>query len=119
MVLAAYRVLAVVGLVGTWWFNLQSFDDPQGYVAGWFANPASSSVAVDIMVVGAAACVFMLIEGRRLGMRHGWVHVVLTFAVALAFSLPLFLARREAQLRDRDGSARPARSGEGSAPDPA
>lgn len=97
----AYLVLAVAGLVGTWYFNLRfGLGDPeQNYVQAWFANPASSSAAVDIVVTAVAACVFFVAEGRRIGMRRAWVLVPLTFVLALAFTFPLFLALRERRLR--------------------
>jgi len=111
----AWLVLSLAGLVGTWAFNIAFMADPQGlgYLEGWFANPASSSAAVDIIVVALAACLFMLVEGARLGWaRWVWVLVVLSFAVAVAFTFPLFLGLRELALRrgerSAEGSAVPA-----------
>ena len=98
---ALYGALSLAGLVGTWWFNLASTAAGENYLAGWFANAASSSVAVDILVAGIAACVFMVVEGRRLGWPT-WSLVLLvvgSFAVAVAFVFPLFLF-----LRARAGS---------------
>ena len=41
---AVYLVLSLVGLVGTWWFNLSFFaTGGTDYLGGWFANAASSS----------------------------------------------------------------------------
>jgi hypothetical protein len=97
----ALRVVAVLaGLVGTWYFNLTYRPGPGGasYVQAWFANPATSSVAVDVLVTAVAASVFYVAEGRRIGMRWSWVLVPLTFAVALAATFPLFLALRERHL---------------------
>jgi hypothetical protein len=98
-----YLALSVVGLVGTWWFNLSFFAAGGGdYLGGWFANAASSSAAVDILVAGTAACVLMVVEGRRLGWSRARIAtlVVLSAVVAVAFTFPLFLALRERQ-RDR------------------
>jgi hypothetical protein len=104
VLVAVYLVLALAGLVGTWWFNL-SFVAAGGtdYLGGWFANAASSSAAVDIIVMALAACVVMVVEGRRLGFRPlGLVLlVVLSFVVAVSFTFPLFLALREVRLRRR------------------
>ena len=100
----AWFALALAGLVGTWAFNIAFAVDPQGqsYLGGWFANPASSSAAVDVIVVAVAACLFMLVEGSRLGWaRWAWTLVPLSFAVAIAFTLPLFLGLRELHLRRR------------------
>ncbi|MEJ2871706.1 DUF2834 domain-containing protein [Actinomycetospora sp. OC33-EN08] len=92
-----YLVLSLVGLVGTWWFNIASMSAGENYLAGWFANAASSSAAVDIIVVAIAACVFMVVEGRRLGWPT-WSLVLLvvgSFAIAAAFVFPLFLFLRD------------------------
>ncbi|WP_432564040.1 DUF2834 domain-containing protein [Kineococcus sp. SYSU DK003] len=101
---AVWFALALAGLVGTWTFNLRFIADPQGlgYVEAWFVNPASSSAAVDVLVVALAACVLFVVEGRRLGWtRWSWLLVPLTFALALAFTFPLFLGLRELTLRRR------------------
>ena len=97
-----YLALSIVGLVGTWYFNLSFAATAPGasYLGGWFANAASSSAAVDIIVAGVAACVLYVREGRRLGWRW-WavaVLVVLSFVLAVAFTFPLFLALRERSL---------------------
>lgn len=96
MAAAVYGVLAVAGLVGTWWFNLRFTGD--SYLGAWFANPASSSAAVDVIVAAVVACLFYVREGARLGLRWTLLLVPATFAVALAFTLPLFLAVRELRL---------------------
>lgn len=99
--MTVYLILAVAGLVGTWYFNLQfgSTGQEQNYLQAWFANPASSSAAVDIIVTAVAACVFFVVEGRRTGMKWAWALVPATFLLALAFTFPLFLALRERRLR--------------------
>jgi len=99
-----YLLLASVGLVGTWYFNLRFGTEGGGqtYLQGWFANAASSSAAVDVIVTAVAACAFYLVEGRRLGMRRVWLLVPLTFLLALAFTFPLFLALRERALARRE-----------------
>ncbi len=94
-----YAVLALVGLVGTWYYNLQ-FDGAgaQAYLGAWFANPASSSVAVDVIVTALVACIFYVREGLLQRWRWSLTLVPLTFLVALAFTFPLFLAMRELRL---------------------
>lgn len=98
---AAYVVLAVAGLVGTWYFNLQ-FGSAQdftvgNYLRGWFANSASSSAGVDLIVIVLVAWLLYARESRRLRLSW-WVPVVFavaSVAVAVSFALPLFLAVRE------------------------
>lgn len=102
-----YGLAAVIGLVGTWYFNL-SYAGPPSYLAAWFANAASSSAAVDLIVLAAVMSLFMVAESRRLGIR-ALVPVVLIVAgcvLAMAFAVPLFLLYRERRL-DRTAVERP------------
>ena len=98
--ISIYLVLAVAGLVGTWYFNFEFFalNTEQSYLEAWFANPASSSAAVDIIVVALMGSVFMLVEGWRMKLRWTWILIPLSFLIALAFTFPLFLAIREVGL---------------------
>lgn len=92
-----YLAIAVVGLVGTAWFNVQSVINPSGesFLAAWFANPSVSSLSWDLLAAASAASVFMIVEGRRLGMRWPWLYVAASFVTAVGFTFPLFLAVRE------------------------
>ena len=101
----AYLVLAGVGLVGTGYFNVQwlsgDFDHSvKGFLEAAFANSASSSFGVDLTVTFLAACVLMVAEGRRIGMRHTWAYVAGSMVTAIAFTFPLFLYVRERHLAD-------------------
>lgn len=101
-----YGVLAVVGLVLTWNYNLAYMRENAGFslvgfVQSGFANPAAASLTCDILVVGLAATVWMIVEARRVGVRHGWVFALLGWVVAMAFAVPLFMAVRERRLSRR------------------
>ena len=100
VLIAVYFLLALLGLIGTWYYNFQFFarDSELSYLEAWFANPASSSAAVDIIVVAVMGSVFMAVEGWRLRMWWSWLLIPLSFAIALAFTFPLFLAVREIRL---------------------
>ena len=103
-----YAVAAVVGGVLTWFFNLR-YDGEVGYLAAWFANDASSSAAVDLLVVAAAVTVFVFAESRRLRMRMivPVLFLVTGIAIAMAFAVPAFLLYRERVL-NRTSSPAPA-----------
>jgi Terpene cyclase DEP1 len=96
-----YGVLALLGLLGTWWFNIQAIRQGQDYLPGWFANPAASSAAVDLLIVATAANILMIVEGRRVGMRRVWLLIPLGLLVAVACAFPLFLAWRDWHLSQR------------------
>ena len=106
----AYLVLAIVGLAGTWTFNLFAIAARRDYLGDWLGSgPAVLSLTVDVLVAAVAAAVFMVVEARRVGMRRVWIYLVLIPVVALAFALPLFLAMRERRLAQREAEGAPAR----------
>lgn len=103
-----YLVLALVGLLGTLAFNVWSVVLMRNYLGDLVSSgPAVSSIGVDLLVVAAAGCVFIVVEARRLGMRRAWLYIVLSAVTAFAFTFPLFLAMRERKLAARRGAATP------------
>jgi len=102
-----YLALAVAGLVGTWTFNALAIVQMADFLGDLVTSgPAVSSITVDLLVVAVAGSIFILVEGRRLGMRHPWVYVALSGVTAFAFTLPLFLAMRQRRVtaHAREGS---------------
>lgn len=99
-----YFALSFIGLIATWVFNMRFMQqtgfafDALEFIRQGFANNASSSLAADIGVAFLAFVVFVVAESRRLGMRHGWLYILLGLGVATAFAFPLFLGMRERQL---------------------
>lgn len=94
-----YLVLAVAGLIGTWTFNLLAITRMSNFIGDLIGSgPAVSSITVDLLVVAIAGSVFIIVEARRIGMRFGWLYVVLSGVTAFAFTLPLFLAMRQRHL---------------------
>ena len=97
-----YLVIATGGLIGTALFNIKGALNPIGgpdaIVSTLFGNPLSASLSIDLLVAASAASIFMVVEGRRLGMRLPWLYVVASFVTAIAFTFPLFLAVRERHL---------------------
>ena len=97
-----YLLLAIVGLVGTWWFNIRAIAESRNYLGDLVTSgPAVSSITVDLLVVAVAGSVFIIIEARRLGLRLGGLYVVGAGLTAFAFTFPLFLAMRQRALRAR------------------
>lgn len=98
----AFLVLSILGLVGTWTFNVLAVVQMADFLGDLVSSgPAVSSITVDLLVVAIAGSIFILVEGRRVGMRHAWLYVVLSGVTAFAFTLPLFLAMRERKLTAR------------------
>jgi hypothetical protein len=98
-----YAGLVVAGFFGTLVFNLQFVREAGGFdvaafVAGGYANPAAGSLTTDLLVALAAFLVWSFVEARRLGMRHWWVYLAVTFLVAFAVAFPLYLLARDRRL---------------------
>ncbi len=91
-----YLIVAIVGLIGTWTLNILAITQQSSFFSEWFSNgPATQSLQVDLLVLAIASGIFIVIEGRRIGMRWAWVFLPLAAVTAAAFAVPLFLALRE------------------------
>jgi hypothetical protein len=104
---AIYALLAVLGAALPWFFNLQflaAAGDLLDFMRAGFANPAVASVTVDIIVASVTFLIWMVMEARRLRMRHWWIYIVLTFSVAFACAFPLFLMMRQRRLRQLEAA---------------
>ncbi|CDK01286.1 conserved membrane hypothetical protein [Microbacterium sp. C448] len=98
----AYLVLAIAGLIGTWFFNALAIIQLRDFIGDLVSSgPAVSSITVDLLVVAIAGSVFIVAEARRLGMRRAWLYIVLSGVTAFAFTFPLFLAMRQRRLTAR------------------
>ena len=98
--------LAFLGLAGTWaqGFGYLELGVVAGNVQFWkeaFGNPASTFIAVDILVLAAAVFVWMFGEARRLGIGAGWIwaYYLTSLFIGISFAVPLFLAHRHRRVR--------------------
>jgi hypothetical protein len=64
------------------------------------ANPAAQSLSRDLLVGASAVTIWMVVESRRLGMRHLWVVLLSSVTIAFAFAAPFFLFLRERRLAE-------------------
>lgn len=63
-----------------------------------FSNRIGGFFGWDVIVSSAVLWAFVLIEGRRAGVKHLWAPLVANLAVGVSLGLPLFLYMREARL---------------------
>jgi hypothetical protein len=70
-----------------------------------FANGVSGACVLDVLVSSAVLVVFVLAEGKRLGMRLIWLPIVGLLALGVPFALPLFLYLREGALEGAERAA--------------
>ena len=104
---AIYGVLGLIALVGTQVIVFGGYmtSGDGSLVDQLVGNGVSTFMLIDLLAVAFVALVFMVAEGRRLGMRFLWVYVLLTFLVAISVSLPLFLIVRQVHLaKERVGA---------------
>ena len=99
-----YLLLAIAGIVMTWYYNLQFMQESGGsfnlaeFMAASSSNAASQSLSWDLAIACLAGLLWIFFESKRLGMRFFWVYIILAFSVAYAFAFPLFLFVRQGKL---------------------
>jgi hypothetical protein len=71
---------------------------PGLFVHDLFANGVSSFFGLDVLLSALVVGGFVLIEGRRLGMRRLWMPIAALCLVGVSLGLPLFLYQRQRRL---------------------
>lgn len=106
-----YLLLAILGLVMTWYYNLQFISESGGgfdigeFIAASSTTAAAQSLSWDLAVACITGLIWIFYESRRLGMRFFWIYIILAFSIAYAFAFPLFLFVRQGKL---ETDAKPA-----------
>ena len=99
-----YLLLAILGLVMTWYYNLQFIAESGGsfdvgeFIAASSTTAAAQSLSWDLAIACIAGITWIFFESRRLGLRFFWLYILLSFGVAFAFAFPLFLFVRQGKL---------------------
>jgi hypothetical protein len=98
-----YLLLAILGLVYTWYFNIQFYltetdTSITNFIALTKTTLPAQSIIADITVVVVTFLVWMIYESLKLKIKYWWMVIPLTFLVAIAFSFPLFLYMRAHRL---------------------
>ena len=108
---ATYALIGLLAFVGTWG-NVLGLVGDLGFVAGtirfWqdvLVNESSRFITVDILFLGLAVNVWMVLEARRLGIPGVWLYVVFGLLIAIGLTVPLFLIHRERKLAALDPGA--------------
>ena len=99
----AYLVLSILGFLLPYsqfvpWY-LEHGPDRLQFTTEMFENRISTFFVFDVLIAAGALLVFILFEGRRLGVKHLWVPILGTLVVGVSFGLPLFLYLREERLQ--------------------
>lgn len=99
---ALLLLLALVGLLVPWWFNLRYLSGggslaPEAFFGAAFANALTTAITLDVYLAAVAFCIGVARDADA-GPRRWWA-VPLTFGVGLSFALPLYLWWRSAPPR--------------------
>ena len=101
----AYLLLSILGFICPWYFNMQYLQgagsllfDPVHFAIQAGSTPAGASMSMDALIAGLAACLWMITDAQKIGMKHAWAYVVFGSLISFAFLFPFFLFMRERHL---------------------
>jgi hypothetical protein len=107
-----FYLFGLVSLGLGWYFNVRyTHADPHAsyinYTKALFSNWASDSAAQDYIMVNLVLLpLWTIIDGRRRSIRVPWIFFVMSLFTSLAFSMAIYLAFVERQIRyNRDEPA--------------
>ena len=66
-----------------------------------FSNRIGGFFGLDVIVSSVVLWVFVLTEGRRIGVKHLWSPIAANLIVGVSLGLPLFLYLREKELANQ------------------
>ena len=107
-----YYAIALVSVCLGWYFN-QKYQFTYPEQASWahftrqlFDTPAGGSIAQDLIIANAILFpLWTMVDGPRRGMRHAWIYFVMSLFTSFGFSMGLYLAAQERQLRWNAGAS--------------
>ena len=75
--------------------------DILGALGQGFVNPYATGYSLDVLTCWAVLAVFVLWERQTLGIRHGWIALVLGIAPGVATGFAFYLLLRSRSRRSR------------------
>ena len=97
--IVTYIFIAIGALIATWYHNILFIKTNgkgfMGFINGMYANHAAASIANDVLFLGIAVNVLMIVEAKRIGIKYVWLYILLSFVVAISVMAPIFLAVRQ------------------------
>ncbi|HXQ43156.1 MAG TPA: DUF2834 domain-containing protein [Acidimicrobiales bacterium] len=102
---AVYYLVGLTSLCLGWYFNIRYVHTYEhasyvNYTKMLFSNWASDSAAQDYTIVNVVLLpLWTIVDGRRRGLRVPWIFFVMSLFTSLAFSVAMYLAFVERQVR--------------------
>jgi hypothetical protein len=110
---AVYYVVGVCSIVLGWYFNVRythTYHNASywNYTKMLFTNWAADSAAQDYIIVNVVLMpLWTIVEGGRRGLKWAWIFFVMSLFTSLAFSIAMYLAFMERQLRYNNRAQEP------------
>ena len=99
-----YALIGGLAFVSTWG-NVLGLAKQRGFwnatLVFWqdvLVNESSRFITIDILFLGLAVIVWMVLESRRLKIPGVWLYVVFGLFIAISLAVPMFLIHRERKL---------------------
>lgn len=94
--ISIYSVLAVLGLLGTWYFNLQYIGQGGSlmllpFLQAATPNALTTAITLDVYFAALVFSIWVVRDAKESQMRFAWAYVALAFLVGLCFAWPLYL----------------------------
>lgn len=106
-----YAIIGALAFAGTWSQVLEPVRQ-LGFVEGtlrfWsdlMVNESSRFIAIDILFLGLAVFVWMILEARRLQLPGVWLYIAGSLLIGISLFVPLFLIHRERRQAALDGAS--------------
>ena len=102
-----YLILAVLGyLVPNFLMLVETVENknillwtkPDETITALFINRISTIFVIDLLWAVLVFFIWLMLEGKRLGMKNSWKYILFTLLFGLAGTFPLFLWAREKYL---------------------
>jgi len=95
-----YLIIAIIGIVYTWYFNIQFYQSVEdtsiaNFIAQAKATFPAKSISADLTVVLIAFFAWFIPDAIKLKVKYWWILIPLTFIVAIAFTFPMYLFMRQ------------------------
>jgi Terpene cyclase DEP1 len=102
-----YGLISLIALPATWINNIAFMTQPNNssaadFFRSAFVDAAAASLSNDLFLLAFATCIFMVIEGRRVGVRYVWIYIILSAIIAISVTFPLFLIARHIKISSKE-----------------
>ncbi|MEQ1515494.1 MAG: DUF2834 domain-containing protein [Usitatibacteraceae bacterium] len=96
-----YLIAAIVGAIvpyATYFGYLSYIPGASGALSLGWGNAIGAATLADFTISCLVFWPFVIVESRRLSIRHAWLFILANVLIGLSFALPAFLYARERRM---------------------